>query len=165
MSNPERSSTGDDLSQTQVDRFDRLASDYIARHDEVLCMAGGNSDYFYQKKIELILDRIKGQPRRILDYGCGTGRLTALLAKAFPNAEICGYDPSAASIEEAKKAVVDSSNIVLSTSFDSIESKFDMIVIAGVFHHIPDVHRARIVHAIISRLDSGSQLFFFEHNR
>jgi 2-polyprenyl-3-methyl-5-hydroxy-6-metoxy-1,4-benzoquinol methylase len=164
MSNSKRSSAGDDLSQAQVDRFDRLASDYISRHDEVLRIAGGDSGFFYQKKIELILDRLRGQPRRILDYGCGIGRLTALLANAFPNAEICGYDPSAASIKEAEKAVADLSNVVLSSSFDDIENKFDMLVMAGVLHHIPDIHRTRIVHAIISRLDSDAQFFFFEHN-
>lgn len=38
---------------------------------------------------------------RILDVGCGVGRVAAALASAFPNAEIVGVDPDEGSIEQA----------------------------------------------------------------
>jgi ubiquinone/menaquinone biosynthesis C-methylase UbiE len=37
---------------------------------------------------------IGGQPRRILDLGCGTGSTTLLLKQTFPEAEVIGLDLS-----------------------------------------------------------------------
>lgn len=46
----------------------------------------------------------KGRPvRRILEIGCGTGRLTAMLAEAFPAAELVCIDISDRMIEVAKR--------------------------------------------------------------
>ncbi len=39
---------------------------------------------------------------RILDLGCGLGRTTVELARAFPNATVCGLDLDEASISEAR---------------------------------------------------------------
>lgn len=41
------------------------------------------------------------QPRRVVDLGCGTGELTALLAQRWPSARIDGIDSSAAMIAQA----------------------------------------------------------------
>ncbi len=43
---------------------------------------------------EELVKRIQGQPRRILDLGCGTGSTTLLLKQAFPEAEVVGLDLS-----------------------------------------------------------------------
>src|SRR5882724_309294 len=37
-----------------------------------------------------------------LDVGCGSGRAAIAIAKAFPNAKVCGYDNHAGSIERAR---------------------------------------------------------------
>lgn len=41
---------------------------------------------------------------RVLDVGCGAGRIALTIARAFPNAEVIGLDPDAASVARAKKA-------------------------------------------------------------
>lgn len=44
------------------------------------------------------------EPRRIVDLGCGTGELTALLASRWPDAEVVGLDASAEMIERARES-------------------------------------------------------------
>jgi ubiquinone/menaquinone biosynthesis C-methylase UbiE len=52
-------------------------------------------------RVEQLL-REAGQPRSVLDFGCGRGGWVALLESAFPGAEIVGVDISATAIEGAK---------------------------------------------------------------
>ena len=42
------------------------------------------------------------RPRRVVDLGCGSGELTASLARIWPTAEIVGVDSSPAMIEKAR---------------------------------------------------------------
>src|SRR5687768_17287879 len=41
-----------------------------------------------------LLSRIQGQPRRVVDLGCGDGRLTAVLHERWPDAQVLGIDSS-----------------------------------------------------------------------
>jgi SAM-dependent methyltransferase len=51
-----------------------------------------------------VLDGVQLPPRpRILDYGCGSGALTALLAERWPDAEVVGADISATAVASARQ--------------------------------------------------------------
>src|SRR5690348_18182468 len=81
------------LDTRQVRRaFARAASTY-ERHDAL------------QREIEsrLIdsLDYFEGQPQRVLDVGCGTGRGTALLKKRWRDAEVIALDLSLPMLRDA----------------------------------------------------------------
>jgi len=54
---------------------------------------------------ERLVERIERQPSSILDLGCGTGYLTALLHKRFPQAQIEAVDFAPAMIEQARLRV------------------------------------------------------------
>jgi hypothetical protein len=41
---------------------------------------------------------------RVLDFGCGVGRVGAAIAKAFPKCEVVGLDPDAETIRQARAA-------------------------------------------------------------
>ena len=41
---------------------------------------------------------------RVLDVGCGVGRVSATIAKAFPNSTVVGLDPDEESIRQARQA-------------------------------------------------------------
>ena len=43
---------------------------------------------------EAVIKAITGNPRKILDLGCGTGSTTLMIKQAFPNAEVIGLDLS-----------------------------------------------------------------------
>ena len=50
-----------------------------------------------------LLSHLDGQPRRIVDLGCGPGTSTQLIAERFPAAEVVGVDNSAAMLAEARR--------------------------------------------------------------
>lgn len=50
-----------------------------------------------------LLARIDAEaPARVVDLGCGTGNVTAVLARRWPGAAVTGVDPSAAMLERAR---------------------------------------------------------------
>ncbi|MHB8059291.1 MAG: malonyl-ACP O-methyltransferase BioC [Gaiellaceae bacterium] len=56
---------------------------------------------------ENLVERIEREPSSILDLGCGTGYLTALLSERFPGARIDAVDFAPAMIEHARARVPD----------------------------------------------------------
>lgn len=154
-------------SQDQVEHFDRLSADYKKIHDKALFLAGGDSDHFYQAKIKILKANMTSEPKAILDFGCGTGRLTELLAQNFPSAKIVGIDPSLDSIDSAKKDYAQFKNISWSTDLEILRKtsgQFDLVVAAGVFHHIPPSERAENLKLVHSAMKDNGQLYIFEHN-
>lgn len=49
--------------------------------------------------------RVNPEPGRVLDVGCGTGRLLRRAAGVFPEAELVGVDPAAGMVREAQAAL------------------------------------------------------------
>lgn len=61
-----------------------------------------------------VIDRVArlGEPKRILEVGCGTGRNLTELAKRFPKAELTGLDVSADMLGIAEKKLAEESGRV-----------------------------------------------------
>lgn len=82
--------------------------------------------------------------KRILDAGCGNGRVTALLAREAPKAEIWGVDFSSA--EVAAKNLACYPNVVIREKDLLAEvadlGTFDFIYSQEVLHHTADPRRA-----------------------
>lgn len=84
-----------------------------------------------------ILDR---EPRKILDYGCGTGEvLTAPLAERFPEIEIVGVDDDPVSIEFARSRNADRRNLSFHLP-DELDPhrQFDLVIASEVIEHVED---------------------------
>jgi SAM-dependent methyltransferase len=74
---------------------------------------------------------------RILDVGCGSGRLYGELQKADIDGEYLGIDSSAGMIEEARKAYLEAKFEVLDMlNLDTLDTKFDVIFLLASFHHL-----------------------------
>lgn len=71
------------------------------------------------------------------DFGCGTGVLVSKLAEDFPCCKIIGFDFSKQKIERCKEFYrLGSENFQVSSVYDPIDRKFDLIVATEVLEHL-----------------------------
>lgn len=148
---------------TNKPEFDRYAEQYDRVLSETIPDGLNEDGYFAEYKIALMAERLKStQPRRILDFGCGAGRSLPYLRQYFPDAELWGYDVSPASLKVAEQRVPESK--LFSDWADLEETRFDLIVAANVFHHIPPVQRLSALSQCQRALADDGQMYMFEHN-
>jgi trans-aconitate methyltransferase len=81
----------------------------------------------------------------ILDAGCGSGRVTTELLKAFPKAKLIAMDASENMVTEARKTLASFGDRVVVEQLDlldlAIEQKVDVVFSTAVFHWIKDHDR------------------------
>jgi SAM-dependent methyltransferase len=147
--------------------FDEVARDYSRHMDKTLRLIGGDSPYYADYKAAICQRFGLWSPAKrgdILEFGCGIGRNLTSLATRFPAARLSGYDISSVSVELAKI-----SNPQVDFSSGSFpppggSGKFDLIFIAGVFHHIATNLRADVVAGLRSALRPSGRIIVFEPN-
>jgi trans-aconitate methyltransferase len=141
--------------------FDDYADRYEALLREQLAFFSKDRDYFSAYKVEIVARLCSKQPSSILDFGCGIGLSLPHLATRFPGARLFATDPSEKSLAhvQANQAGV----TVLGE--DQLEGReFDLIFVAGVFHHVPIGLRAGVIKRLAGLLEQQGSLFVFEHN-
>ena len=99
------------------------------------------ADHRTRPGIELLTRIPDIEARQIVDLGCGTGNLTALLARRWPDANTTGIDSSEEMIERARR-----DHPALSWTIGSIETwdpdtRFDVIFSNAALHWV-DGHEA-----------------------
>jgi trans-aconitate 2-methyltransferase len=87
-----------------------------------------------------LVGRVEGDPRSIVDLGCGPGHLTAVLRARWPEAEIHGVDSSAEMID---KAVADGADTHATYELADVADwspaePVDLIVSNALFQWVPD---------------------------
>ncbi len=97
-------------------------------------------------------------PRRMLDFGCGVGRLLVSFAELVP--ECVGIDVSEGMLSEARRVCEERGlqNVTLATSDDSLSKvtgSFDLIHSAIVFQHIEPVRGRELFRHLLQRLTPG----------
>ena len=93
-----------------------------------------------------VLGRLRQLPlhnlQHILDAGCGTGRVTAELMRAFPDVRVTAVDASHNMVEEARSTLADFGPRVTVRQLDllelSAEQEYDLVFSTAVFHWIKD---------------------------
>jgi 2-polyprenyl-3-methyl-5-hydroxy-6-metoxy-1,4-benzoquinol methylase len=106
---------------------------------------------------------IKRSKIDILDFGCGIGKLTGLLAKNFQHSNVVGYDISEESLAVAAKENSGVANILFVHKI-TLDRKYDYIIVSNVFHHIDYMRHEQTLHRLKQRLKSKGKIVFFEHN-
>jgi SAM-dependent methyltransferase len=120
-------------------------------------------DYFARYKVNIVAERMSRPVSTLLEFGCGIGRNIPFLQAAFPGATITGTDIAAASVDRARADNPLAMFAVEGPSADGI-GRFDLIFVAGVFHHVPADQRQGVAQTLHDRLEDGGEVFVFEHN-
>lgn len=150
------------MNKQKVD-FDDYTDNYNSLLRESTGFFTESEAYFARYKVDILRREVPTTPKRLLEYGCGIGRNISYLRAAFPQATIIGSDISSASLEIASK---ENPGVDFFTEQAAIDAgdPYEVIFIAGVFHHIPVKERADVMKTLYQRLTPGGTVVIFEHN-
>jgi 2-polyprenyl-3-methyl-5-hydroxy-6-metoxy-1,4-benzoquinol methylase len=143
--------------------FDRFADSYDKTLKAALPSGLDEDQYFAQYKIDFLARAAKDRTiANVLDFGCGAGRSLGYLVSAFPQASVTGFDPSSESIRLAAQRVPAAT---VTDDWDVVgQRRFDIVLGANVFHHVPRDQVATWLRNCGEVLADGGSIFIFEHN-
>ena len=150
------------LTGTAVAEFDQFASNYKSVLDRSVALGGESSEYFIEYKAAYIDQLLGAAPRKILDFGCGVGALSAALAQRRARDVIHGYDVSTDSLDQIEPAL--RAHGVFTSCLDDLHRDYSLIVLSNVMHHIPPEQRRATIDDLAARLALGGRLLVIEHN-
>jgi trans-aconitate methyltransferase len=142
--------------------FDAQSEEYEAVLGAQLRFFEGESAYFAEYKVALAREFVSTEPASILDFGCGVGRSIGFLKRAFPKSHVVGADVSQRSLEKARQSHPDA-EFFHAQELDAAR-QFEMLFVAGVFHHIPAEQQLEQMCRCAGLLAPGGHLALFEHN-
>src|SRR3954468_10129502 len=91
-----------------------------------------------------VLDRLELRgDERVLDAGCGTGRVTAALLERLPRGEVVAVDGSPAMIEEIRARLGDRVEAFVADLQElTLDRPVDAVFSTATLHWVPDHDRA-----------------------
>lgn len=99
-----------------------------------------------------------GANLRVLDFGCGTGELTPL----FPAKGYIGMDVSPVYVGYARRTHGPRFQVMDGQALGYADDSFDEVLVAGVFHHLPDEMVRRMAAELARVLRPGGRLLVME---
>jgi SAM-dependent methyltransferase len=129
-------------------------------------LSGESQEYFIRGRISDLARTLPAGwlPKRILDFGCGTGSATKHLAEVFSHAVVVGSDLSEPAVAYAQEK--HGSPRISFCPLGSLPDlpKFDLCHVNGVFHHIEPENRPKALKMIHDALNPGAYFSLFENN-
>ncbi len=140
-------------------KFDAYASSYRQHHASSIRTSGEPPEYFALYKIGCLERAGVPAHAKVLDFGCGTGNLTAPLSARMPH--VHGYDPSPESLKVARERAP---SATLHERIEDAPHDFEVAVLSGVLHHVSVPERLDLMKRVYDHLRPGGRVFVFEHN-
>lgn len=133
--------------------------------DNGIKLSGEDKHFFIRGRVNHLRRHLgRDTPTRILDFGCGVGDASAVLANQFVGASVVGVDVAAPAVEAAQRRI-GSDDIAFGTLDMLEEAKpFDLCYVNGAFHHIPVDERAAVMARLYQVLRPGGTLAVFENS-
>jgi SAM-dependent methyltransferase len=108
----------------------------------------------------ILRDLLPSVPQRVLDLGCGDGRLAALVLEARPSVvEVIAADRSDAMLDKARSRFVDDDRVVVVRHDlnDRIDfgKRFDLIVSGFAIHHVRNDRKRSLFAEVYGALAPG----------
>ena len=135
--------------------FDRYAAEYDgARRLLIPCF-----DDFYGAALAAV-SFAKEERIRVLDLGAGTGLMSAIVAAAYPNAELTMIDISEKMLKEAAKRFAASARpprFIVSNYAEQLEfaEPFDLVISALSIHHLDEQQKRVLFGEVDKALTPG----------
>ena len=145
--------------------------DQPERYEEMLAqglsLSGESREYFALGRIRVLSRRLRAAaatPRRILDFGCGTGETSKLLLENFPGATVVGVDAASRAVDSARRAFECPGLEFATPEVLASRAPFDLAYSNGVFHHVPPSDRVAVATLVRDALAPGGHFALFENN-
>jgi SAM-dependent methyltransferase len=113
------------------ERFDRRARKYL--RNPVTHWVGHSELQALRSMIPPLETRAETE---VLDFGCGTGRVTAMLLEL--GYKVTGYDLSPAMLDQARADIGDRPNVLFTSDPQALRGQWRLIVALGVLDYYPD---------------------------
>ena len=116
---------------------------------------------------EAVIKAITGNPRKILDLGCGTGSTTLMVKRAFPNAEVIGLDLSpqmlVMSNYKAQQAGLDIQWVHgMAEATKYADGEFDVVTASLLLHETPSSVSQAVLQEAYRLLKPGGKVIILD---
>lgn len=154
------------MTETKAE-FDKFARDYEEQFKPWLRIAGASREHFARSRLEwlaFLLSEEGMRPRRVMDFGCGTGISLPLLKEILHAEQVIGLDASEESLAVASESF-GSESVQLATPTQYLPCQdLDLVFCNGVFHHIMVAERTEAVEYLYRSLRPGGIFAMWENN-
>lgn len=143
-----------------------IPEEYEAMLKKGIGLTGNDKHFFIRGRLDLVEKKtsLKDSPKRILDFGCGTGATSENLRLRFPESEIVGSDLSEPALAYAREKIQNQNIRFIALEKLQNEAEFDLIYLNCVIHHVPVAQRQAVIDQLFSLLSSTGALWIFENN-
>lgn len=147
--------------------FDAYVDSYDDALSHALIVTGSGKDYFCNRRLRWLgqcLTAMGVEPRRGMDYGCGNGSSTPILASQLKLEQVTGVDVAPKTIARAREQFATPSMQFMTVTEAPCAGTFDIAYCNGVFHHIDKPERPEALAYVYRCLRPGGIFSLWENN-
>jgi SAM-dependent methyltransferase len=146
------------VTSTNLWRLPNHVAEYLAKADGIPHRAEGEA---------ALLEHLPARVSRVLDLGCGDGRLLALVRLVHPDVAGIAADFSPAMLAAARERFAGDDTVeVVEHDMDqplAFAGRFDAVVSSFAIHHVSDARKRALFAEVFELLEPGGVFLNLEH--